>query len=193
MKFRYIAIAVLCVGVLLTIASLAPEMCRSFFWPLIFDSTGKFRSNGILGANSGRHMLSLYDLIEFGWFTGPVLIIAALPFCFSPRLGEKQTGRWSLSLFFAGVGCTGMIVKMSLPFYAVPHGASIRPMGWAMAIFGIAVIGVISAIIFGFAAFKRDRRGWILWSGLVLCLAPFPTGMAMLTHAQKLNGFELSQ
>jgi hypothetical protein len=92
--------------------------------------------------------------------------------------------------FVVGMAGTGIVTFISLPFFFVPHGSGIRPMGWAAAVLllagGTFLVGLPCSMI-GTTSNKR----WIGWLGVPLSIAPGPLGFAMLHIAMAIRGFVL--
>ncbi len=92
-----------------------------------------------------------------------------------------------------GVGGLASVLVLALasPFFFVPHGAHIRPMGWAVQVACLAgfalVIGVPAALV---ALFKPPRKLALI--GLVLSLLPYPLSVVLVRIAAAVCGFTLS-
>ena len=89
-----------------------------------------------------------------------------------------------------GILSNGVVIALSIPFFAVPHGSGIRPMAWAAFMFMIAfwalVVGLPSSII----SFRSCSRRVSIVS-LILSLSPLPLAVLLLHSIATICGFEL--
>ena len=119
--------------------------------------------------------------------------------CGTPTVESEDQGwqpRPGLNIFAqvsAGVGCitSGAAVLMSLQFFAVARGESVRAMGWAAFIFMLTAGGLVAGVPCGIIGL-RSPRWWLAFLGTVLSLTPWPIGYAMLHAAAAIRGFQLS-
>ena len=91
-----------------------------------------------------------------------------------------------------GIIGVGFIVFISYPFFFVPRGRGIRPMAWAMALFVTAAGTFLVGLPCSFIGTTSNKR-LIGWLGVILGIAPWPLGSAMLHIAMALRGFELEE
>ena len=54
-----------------------------------------------------------------------------------------------------------LIIRLSLPLYAVPPGADIRPMNWAVAIFIISATGLVSFFSALEHLWEKPKPAWV--------------------------------
>jgi hypothetical protein len=119
--------------------------------------------------------------------------------CGTPTVESQERGwqpRPGLSIFAlasAGLGCTtsGIAVLISLQFFAVARGESVRAMGWAGFIFMLAAAGLVAGVPCGIVGLLSPRP-WLALLGTVLSLTPWPLGSAILHAAASVKGFQLS-
>ncbi|MGA2233801.1 MAG: hypothetical protein ABSH22_23080, partial [Tepidisphaeraceae bacterium] len=86
----------------------------------------------------------------------------------------------------------GIIVYSSIPLYRVPAGTPIRPMGWAMLCFLVAVTTLIVVLPLAIADIMRRGFRWLQCLAIVLALAPYPLSEFTLCSAQAVRGFNIS-
>ena len=85
-----------------------------------------------------------------------------------------------------------LVLVFSMPFFFVPEGSYIRPMGWTAMVFMIAVGTFVIAVPAGVIAIKKERPCFIGILGVVLGLTPFLLAGYMLHFASWFKGFHLS-
>lgn len=109
-----------------------------------------------------------------------------------PPVISRHAHRPSPVPLWLAVAANGTVFLLSIPFYQVPAGAQIRPMGWAFWMFGIAVgaLSLIPVVILELWWSDIRGRSWVV--ALLLALTPLPLSELMLHHAMWLRGFELS-
>jgi len=84
-----------------------------------------------------------------------------------------------------------LIIYLTLPFYSIPSGTRIRPMGWSASIF---IIGFVTLGAFCSALgelYERPKQTWA-WIALFLSIAPIPIALLMLRHAVLLKELDTS-
>ena len=84
-----------------------------------------------------------------------------------------------------------LVLGLASPFFFVPRGAHIRPMGWAVQVICLAgfafLIGVPAAL---FALRQPPRK--LAVTGLILSLLPYPLSIVLVRIAAAVCGFTLS-
>ena len=93
----------------------------------------------------------------------------------------------------AMVGCVaaGTALVISLQFFAVGRGDSVRAMGWAAYVFMLATFGLVAGLPCGLVGLFSPRR-WLALAGTVLSLAAWPLAVSILHLAATIKGFRLS-
>jgi hypothetical protein len=71
----------------------------------------------------------------------------------------------------------------ALMLFTLPPGSRGRPMGQMCFILVGATLG-LGGVIFGLMALVRPGARWLGFAGLILGLAPFPLGMAILRYLE---------
>jgi hypothetical protein len=89
-----------------------------------------------------------------------------------------------------GILGNGIVIAYSLPFFAVPRGSGIRPMGWAALMFLIAFWTLIVGLPFSLISFKSCSKRVSIIS-LLLSLTPLPLASTLLHLIAAICGLEL--
>jgi hypothetical protein len=104
----------------------------------------------------------------------------------------KKANRGLLPFWFA-FAPNALVIALSLPFYFVPAGDEIRPMGWASTCSTIAFFSLIVIPPFAVSCMIQHRRFlWPLFS-IFLALSPFPLAYFFLHNAAYTKGFTLEE
>jgi hypothetical protein len=82
----------------------------------------------------------------------------------------------------------GLEFLLTIPFYLVPRGTPIRPMGWALYVVVLA-FAALAAVPMVVPTLRRNPRMVWPWIVLVLALTPFPLARGMYWHAERVCGF----
>jgi hypothetical protein len=164
--------------------------------PLIFNSKGEYRTDGVFSLLSPV-LLQIDMVLNGGWFEGlPIFFIglAGLVFIYSRDSARSAAFRsrplTAVALVLVVVA-HAIIIVVSLQFFFVPAGSAIRPMGWA------AFVGIVSIVTFllvepiGIVAIIKERPRLLGVIGLVGGFTSFPLGSFILHLAARIKGFEL--
>jgi hypothetical protein len=85
-----------------------------------------------------------------------------------------------------------MVIVLTFPFYEVPKGTLIRPMGYGFNIIMWSLAGIVMAPVATVALYFRRRSLWA-WLVLVLAFTPLPLARAIFYDAQARQGFVLAE
>jgi len=167
------------------------------FDPLIFDSTGESRTDGIFPILSPL-LFRLSMTLHFGWIKGLPLFfvgVGALVFLH----GRKSVGLAVVrSRPFTAVALSivvlshAVIFAISAQFFFVPEGSHIRPMGWAMFVAIVSLMTFVLVAPVSIVATIREKPRFLGIVGLVGGFTPFFFSSFILNFAAWVKGFELS-
>ncbi|MGB3086400.1 MAG: hypothetical protein WBC53_01505 [Phycisphaerae bacterium] len=172
------------------------------FWsdvldPLIFDSSGHYRTGIVLGTLS-RVLLQISRVLNFGWFYGtPLLLLGLTGLCHILTRSRLLPG-WVRTRPKCGAAlgvvasANALVLLFSVQFFFVPEGAYIRPMGWACFMFVVSICTLGVAGTLGIIAIVRERPRIAGAVCLVLALTPLFFSWLILLSAMWLKGFYLS-
>ena len=77
------------------------------------------------------------------------------------------------------------VIINTAPFFWLPRGAGIRPMGWGMSLVLSAGLGFVGIII---GMRKKYERMPFQWLVIIMGFSPFPLGILLLQLARLLRG-----
>lgn len=167
------------------------------FDPLIFDSTGDYRTDGIFPTLSPR-LLRLSMALHSGWDKGlPLLFVgvAALVFLYgrkSVRFAAVRSRPFTAVALAIVVLAHAIILAISAQFFFVPAGSHIRPMGWTMFVYIVSFVSLLLVVPLSIVATIRERPRFMGIVGLVGAITPFFFSLFILLFAAWAKGFELA-
>jgi hypothetical protein len=192
-KWRRIFFAVTILGVVLVTGDL---WSQKVFFPMIFDSSGNYRSGGIFFVVTP--VLNFFDdLFGFGWFYGlPVLFggLVGLAFTFpidSARWQFFNSRPFSTASLVVTVSAHVLVFLFSIQFFFIPAGSEIRPMGWAGFMFLIAAFAFVIGLPLGIIAATREKPKFLGIIGIVMSFTASFFSTFLLHFAEHLKGFVL--
>src|SRR5712672_3222283 len=102
----------------------------------------------------------------------------------SQKNPEKKSSFFCLPFFW--VLCVNVfVIYISVPFYFLPHGERIRPMGWSM-LTVMAMFAGFGGIILGmFRRYERVPHQWLI---VTLALSPLPLAYMLFRFAILIRG-----
>ena len=107
------------------------------------------------------------------------------PAC-NPHLDDFAVG----ALWVGAIG-TSLAVLITMPFFTVSKGESIRPMGWVMWVLLLALGTFVVGLICG-AIGARSARRTAAGIGVLLSICPFPAAWILIQLASAIRGFTFS-
>ena len=108
------------------------------------------------------------------------------PSAFNPNLDV-----FALAALWVGGTGTGLAVLLTLPFWAVTRGESVRPMGWVLWVLLLAIGTFVVGLICGLVGARSTRRT-AAGVGLLLSVCPFPVAWLLIHLASAMRGFVFS-
>jgi hypothetical protein len=175
MTWRMLGVVLVTLGLVVLGACLTQRWWEGALQGWIFDAKGNFFKGG--WAETRSHALLIMEhWIDGGWFWAPLLMIlgAILALARPVGIGWCDMSRFSLMAAMAGLSCTAVVVAITLPFFSVPPGTEVRPMGWVAAQLALGLMALIAGLPLGIIALFKDRRRWPVIFAVLLCLAPVP-------------------
>lgn len=101
---------------------------------------------------------------------------------------QTALGYFAISL---GVLANLAVIASSYWLFQIEPGTAIRPMGWALMVFIIALCSIVIVPSAAFAARRHRCAPWQFRSSIVLSLTPFIVGHVMLRITAAVVGFSL--
>jgi hypothetical protein len=135
----------------------------------------------------------LLSLLQYCGVLGTLSAVAVMPGCCA-RLPEPDKS-WRCTLTLAGTGLLLTLISTgtSVEFFFAGPGTAIRPLPWAAAQFLLLLAGIAVAGWFGPWHVKSEAPRSMRWSGVLLCLSPFPVGELLLRWAVQVDGLIISE
>ncbi len=170
------------------------------FWQSMFDSLafgpdGDLRKDGIFSALAPVFM-QLKMFVALGGFYGLPLLLAGLGMLSWLGVGRSgflsdQKHASTRACLVLALGAHLLVIAFSCQFFTIKAGTPIRPMGWSMLVFLIALGSLATVLPLGIRGIKKERHRILGAIGCLLALTPLPLAMIMLRCAQKICGFVL--
>ncbi len=129
----------------------------------------------------------------FGYVLGfPVMILSSCWFVYDIRICRHHSVHFSVTAFLTGLYSNGYVILLTLPFFALPEGTEIRPMGWPICVILISIIAALFGLIFSILGFWQNRK-WLL-NGLSfsLCCTVWWVGNFLFDYAVEVRKLVLS-
>lgn len=92
--------------------------------------------------------------------------------------------------FWIALSANALVLALSVPFYWVPKGTSVRPTAWAFYVFCIA-IAAVAALVINTPIFNKHRPQWWVWVTIIASVTPLPLSLGILYSAVALGGLLL--
>jgi len=191
---RILSVAATLLGVILV---------SGIFWddvvldPLIFDSSGQYRTGIVLGPLS-RVLLQISWVLDDGFIYGTPLLLLGLAGLCHTLTRSRRLPEWVRTRPMCGAAlgvvasANALVLLFSVEIFFVPEGASIRPMLLAVVVFVVSICTLVLAGTLGIIAIVRERPRIAGVVCFVLALTPFFFSMLILQSAMWLKGFHLS-
>lgn len=87
--------------------------------------------------------------------------------------------------------CDVYVFAQALPFFEVPRGESIRPMGWSAITFLLAVAMTIYGVSYAAMQLRAKENKIICTIGILVGLLPYPIMLFSLNLVAAIKGFRL--
>ncbi|MBN8248120.1 MAG: hypothetical protein J0L84_11830 [Verrucomicrobia bacterium] len=143
---------------------------------------------GPAGAILDLVILPLRLLSGFSFMLGTALL--ALLIWRRVGMGAPRTGRFQ-PLLLPVLGLIWLVVQAA-PFFTVPAGGSIRPMGWALYVFMSALTLACGSVLNTLSAFKNGGNRVVCSLAMLLSLTMVVIPSLSLHAVARLKGFTLA-
>jgi hypothetical protein len=171
------------------------------FWahllrPLIFIPGGGYRTDGIF-LHLSPFLFHVKELLSCGGCFGiPLLLLGILgTITLQPTSNSSTSYFQSHRLGLAAIGVSSfthiLILFLSIPFFYVPTGTGIRPMGWTFMMFVISAVNFLIAVPTAASAMKKERPPLLGKIGYILGFTPLVFAIFLMHFASWVKGFYL--
>ncbi|RBP44234.1 hypothetical protein DES53_10453 [Roseimicrobium gellanilyticum] len=187
---HFIGILLALLGLLLFTAPLATSKWEPLVKPLVYESSGQLRADGISRKTGIFLYEKLYDH-HLMWPLGVAVLVLGLGLALRGLIpwSKKPLTRVAQIL---GAIVTCASVFFTMPVFLVEPESEMRLVGWGALVLALTLVGLLFAFAAGVPALMRDTPRAPALVGLLLCLAPLPVSLLLMSLAHAVLGFRLA-
>jgi hypothetical protein len=186
----FLGLLLVLLGLLVFAAPLATSVWEPWLKPLIYDASGHLRPDDAMRRAGIFLYRELYDH-HVMWPMGVFLMVSGLGLALRGRIPWSRN-RLTRAAQILGAVVTCASVFFTLPVFLVNQDSSMGLVGWGVLVIGLTLVGLLFALGAGVPALLRDSPRMPALIGLLLCLAPLPVSLALLSLAHAMVGFRLT-
>ena len=119
----------------------------------------------------------------------PILYLSTFWFLNNIKYLKQKSLHYSLTAFLSGTYSLGLLILATLPFYDLPKGTEIRPLGWGLCVGIVSILSAFSGLTFSIVGLSHGKnKRWLLnISALIYCLSVFWIINMMFNHAVQIR------
>jgi hypothetical protein len=163
--------------------------------PLIYDQAGEIRQDGAFRKISPMLPSVTWGLMGADIYGVPILLVGLTGISLSgarANFPERYKTRFSQASLTLGITANLLVILLSLQFFWTPIGASIRPMGWSVLLFFIALTTLILTSILSTIGLAKDKLVGRGIFGYALGITPYLVGVGVMSLAMYMRHFDLA-
>lgn len=186
----FLGLLLVLLGLLVFSAPLTTSVWEPWLQRLIYDASGHLRPDDAVRRAGIFFFRELYDH-HVMWPIGVFLMVSGLGLALRGRIPWSRN-RLTRAAQILGTVVTCASIFFTLPVFLVNPGSSMGLVGWGVLVLGLTLVGLLFALSAGVPALLRDNPRMPALVGLLLCLAPLPVSLALLSLAHAMVGFRIS-
>jgi hypothetical protein len=177
-------------GLLLFAAPLSTATWEPWVKPLVYETSGHLRGDDLARKTGIFLYEKLYDH-HLMWPLGIALLVSGLGLTLRGHIPwSKKPLTRAAQILGAAVTCAS--VFFTLPVFLVDPESEMRLVGWGALVVALTLVGLLFALAAGVPALMRDTPRAPALVGLLLCLAPLPVSLLLMSLAHAMLGLRLA-